>query len=765
MTLQYADLEISIHRRDEGTYSVDFRLSRPDSDETRTDRSEIKQSDLDFDGLADASYDSDEYSRKLTGGFFKSQGVKSYFSSAKSSVLSRDGMGLRLRLFVGSDAPELHPLHWELLRDPDTNFLIATSQDILFSRYLSSLDWRPVRLKPKSEMQALVVVANPSDLEANHFAPIHVEAELARARQALDDIPVTAIPAGSGEHATLTKIVAKLAENEYDILYIVCHGALSGADEPVLWLEGEDGRAKKTFGKDLVVRLQELPQRPRLVVLASCESAGNSAGEALSALGPRLVEAGIPAVLAMQGKVSVQTIEQFMPRFFESVRQEGHIDQAMAVARGLVRDRPDSWMPVLFMRLKSGRLWYVPGYADEQKFDRWRALISDIEMKKVTPIIGPGTFEPLNICIRGIAERWAEAFQYPMAQYERDSIPKVAQFLSADQSATFPYAQLVSYLRSDIQKRYKNDLDESMLAPRAPLMELIDQVGARRRERNPEEAYRILAQLPFKIFVTTDTNNLLANALREAGKEPTVMLCPWNKYTAKQVANASLDEFEPDEKHPIVFHVFGLGTRLLNIRDSKNPIPIIGPGELQHSDRIPRQYTAQIDLDLNKHLTARRAYYFDDYIEVLYGVYYLEHILIADDMLATYGLFYDFIRGKESSEQTTEQYYKDVVAIQTTKEFREISVGSDSKHPHIIYLDDAPTFTLSLADGEKRTVTFVNENYFKGIKEKIDISEDSISKIYWVRDAEKMSENAIKALRFRLRIHKGANDDNPDSAL
>ncbi|RPH58808.1 MAG: hypothetical protein EHM81_09320, partial [Chloroflexi bacterium] len=76
MTLQYADLEISIHRRDEGTYSVDFRLSRPDSDETRTDRSEIKQSDLDFDGLADACYDSDEYSRKLTGGFFKSQGVK-----------------------------------------------------------------------------------------------------------------------------------------------------------------------------------------------------------------------------------------------------------------------------------------------------------------------------------------------------------------------------------------------------------------------------------------------------------------------------------------------------------------------------------------------------------------------------------------------------------------------------------------------------------------------------------------------------------------
>ena len=103
--------------------------------------------------------------------------------------------------------------------------------------------------------------------------------------------------------------------------------------------------------------------------------------------------------------------------------------------------------------------------------------------------------------------------------------------------------------------------------------------------------------------------------------------------------------------------VTGLGTRLLNIRNSINPIPVLGPAELQHSDRIPPQYTTQVDPDRNKHLIARRAFYYDEYIEVLYGVYYLEYILSADDMLATYGLFYDFIRGKESSEQTTEQYY------------------------------------------------------------------------------------------------------------
>lgn len=205
----------------------------------------------------------------------------------------------------------------------------------------------------------------------------------------------------------------------------------------------------------------------------------------------------------------------------------------------------------------------------------------------------------------------------------------------------------------------------------------------------------------------------------------------------------------------------GLGNRLLTIRGLENPIPVLGPGELQHSERIPPQYTTQISLDKNKHLTARRAFYVGEYIEVLYGVYYLEYILIADDMLATRGLFYDFITATESSEQTTEQYYKDVVAIATTKEFRRISI--DSEDQATIYIDDAPTFTLSLADGEKRTVTFVNEKYFMGIKEKINISEDKISKIYWIRDSEKIADNAIKALRHRLRIHKGTSEDDADS--
>ena len=90
----------------------------------------------------------------------------------------------------------------------------------------------------------------------------------------------------------------------------------------------------------------------------------------------RLAEAGVPAVIAMQGNVTMRTIADFMPVFFKELQRDGQIDRAVVAARGTVRERPDFWMPVLFMRLKSGRIWYVPGFGDDRKgFEKWPALI------------------------------------------------------------------------------------------------------------------------------------------------------------------------------------------------------------------------------------------------------------------------------------------------------------------------------------------------------------------------------------------------------
>jgi hypothetical protein len=189
-----------------------------------------------------------------------------------------------------------------------------------------------------------------------------------------------------------------------------------------------------------------------------------------------------------------------------------------------------------------------------------------------------------------------------------------------------------------------------------------------------------------------------------------------------------------------------------------NPVQILGPGELQNPKRFPPTFTEinasdDINFDIKKHLTARRAFEgLDGTIHVLYGIYYIECILIAKDMLATYGLFYDFITGKSHSVEITEQYYDDVVSIVINEEFRWIKRNESGEKD--IYIEDAPTFTMSLASGESRKVTFVSEKYFMKIKDEIGIAEENISKIFLVQTSTIHTYNAIRALRSQLRLHK-----------
>jgi hypothetical protein len=340
------------------------------------------------------------------------------------------------------------------------------------------------------------------------------------------------------------------------ISLLVCHGALS-RDEPLLWLEDE-GKAAVTQGVELVTRLRELTQRPLLVVLASCQSAASPTyGEALSALGPRLAEAGIPAVIAMQSNVSLQTIAEFMPAFFNEMQKDGQIDRALSAARGAVRQRPDFWMPALFMRLKSGRIWYKPGFGEERgSFEKWPSIIRTISRGLCTPILGPGLYESLLGSQHDIARRWAEAYNYPMAPHERESLPQVAQFLAVNQYEQAPYDELQDYLKQDIRTRYGPELPSDLSSNGATLDQLIEAAGAIRRQRAIAEPYKVLASMPLPVYITTNWNNLLSAALIEAGKDPKIVLCPWNDYVEQLQADFDLG-YKPTAERPLVYHLFG----------------------------------------------------------------------------------------------------------------------------------------------------------------------------------------------------------------
>jgi hypothetical protein len=559
----YADLEIGLHRRDTDSYGVELRFSQPGSDaDVRLVREGVSTVRFDFNRLRSLELDTAAYGQLLGESLFAEPATRTAFAQACSTAQALD-VSLRLRLFIGPSAPELHGLRWETLRDPQDGSSLPTSEQVLFSRYLSSLDWRPVRLRAKADLRALVVIASPANLTdyrpgGRSLAPLDVAGELERAQSGLGGIPVT--PLASGGSATLRNMSTHL-HDDYDILYLICHGALIKG-EPHLWLEDEAGNVEVVIGSQLVTRLSELRQRPRLVMLASCQSAasGDDArsddGGVLAALGPRLAEAGIPAVLAMQGNVTMQTLARFTPMFFRELQRDGQIDRAMAVARGAVREQPDWWVPVLFMRLKSGRLWYVPGFADERGLEKWPSLLRHIRRGQCTPILGPGLAEPLVGSRREIARRWAETYHFPMAAHACEDLPQVAQYLAVNQDYRFLWDELGEYLRQEILRRYSEDVPD---APRdAPLKDLITAVGATRREHDSAEPHRILAQFPLPIYITTDPSNLLTEALISAGKEPQVEFCRWNdKVEMLPSIYDTEPTYRPDVQRPLVYHLFG----------------------------------------------------------------------------------------------------------------------------------------------------------------------------------------------------------------
>jgi CHAT domain/SIR2-like domain len=554
-----AELEIGLHRLDANRYSVELRSRPPDSD---ADMAPVRgTTTFDIQKVQAAGWDGAEAAGKaLSDHLFADPAVMAHYQQACTAAETA-GAVLRVRLFIGPTAPELHALKWELLLDPRTGKPLATRERVLFSRYLSSHDWRPVKLRPQESLRALVVIANPSDLDEYQLAPVDVEGERKRAKDALGEISIDEVTGPE----TLSRLIDGL-RGEFDILYLVAHGAMVNGD-PVLWLESAGGASDKRSGRDLVDRLEELPRPPRLLVLASCQSGDTGARSddgALVALGPRLAESGIPAVVAMQGNVSMATVEHFMPVFFRELCRDGQIDRAMAAARLAVRDRPDVASPVLFLRLTSGRIWYVPGFArvPGEEDDLWRGLLTSLKSRKpkCMPILGSGLLERYLGPTREFARRWAERNHFPLASHAREDLPRVAQYLSVNFKAAVLRNMFEQELSIAVRRHLGRNEKESTADDSPSASDLLSRAGALRRRKVPAEPHRVLAALPFPIYLTTNPDHLLVEALREAGKHPEVGLCPWSEkvdWSDSIFAPGRDPDFRPSVERPLVYYLFG----------------------------------------------------------------------------------------------------------------------------------------------------------------------------------------------------------------
>lgn len=307
------------------------------------------------------SADPAAYGRRLSAALFADPAAREALGVARAQAAA-DGLPLHLSLDLSACGPAVHDLWWETLQDPEPGRVgLALSERLPFSRFLASDAPAPPRVRPDPARLAVVAVASPDDLADAGLAPIYASAELARARAALSPLRVAGLGRPEGPPCTAGRLLAALRDGP-DILCLICHGSVVDG-EAHLWLESEGGRAAPIAARELAAQLDALPYsaQPALVVLAACASggAGDGAPPAITA-GPLIAGNGVTAVVAVNGGLTLATNSAFLEAMLREALRDGQIDRAVAAARGAVRERPDWWAPVLWLRLPHGRLWAAP---------------------------------------------------------------------------------------------------------------------------------------------------------------------------------------------------------------------------------------------------------------------------------------------------------------------------------------------------------------------------------------------------------------------
>ncbi|HJZ98231.1 MAG TPA: CHAT domain-containing protein [Candidatus Solibacter sp.] len=525
-------------------------------------------------GLTDALDDAAAYGKLLGDAVFADAGISNAVVNAKG----RAGIkGFRFRL--DCDDAVIQALRWETILFQNQPLFTG---GICLSRYLSP---HKDTAKPLSRdsLRALIFISNPKSIEFTgavddpnfsadappeeqiHLAPIDVAKERAVAEKNLKGqsadgaITLTTDFLGSPGGGKLAELMRKLGEG-YDILYIVCHGAWNNGN-PVLYMEGDDGEVLDMDATKLADALGTMPAPPRLVVMASCQSAGSGeptvASKKLSALGPLMARAGVPAVIAMQGFVTMATAEDFMGMLFAGLRQHGQVDRAVAAARAYAGGigRKDYWMPVLYSSSRSGSIFAPKNQGFEPGKDKtpWQTITSRIKMGLCIPVLGPDCLAPIWGSTIELAEVLAKKYDFPLEEHLSQNLPSVAQY--------------IKQVRDDSEYLIALDQHLSARCPDAPagkdVWDRLSAVGQLRRTSGITDVHALLAALPCPIYFTACHDTLLEDALTERGRTPVVDFARWKEDVRNMAMYPKIDDEHttPSPDHPVVYHLLGVCTK------------------------------------------------------------------------------------------------------------------------------------------------------------------------------------------------------------
>jgi SIR2-like domain len=163
----------------------------------------------------------------------------------------------------------------------------------------------------------------------------------------------------------------------------------------------------------------------------------------------------------------------------------------------------------------------------------WEELLYSIDEQQCTPFIGAGASSDWLPLGYKISTEMAQEYDYPLS--DGDQLDKVSQFVAIEQGDMVPKNFIVRRLKKTIPPDFSKD-----------------------EYRNTP--YAILADLRLPIYITTNYDEFMENALMRRGRNPDSEYCRWNNFLRKQTDIHSVfdnTEYRPSQKNPLVYHLHG----------------------------------------------------------------------------------------------------------------------------------------------------------------------------------------------------------------
>jgi hypothetical protein len=157
----------------------------------------------------------------------------------------------------------------------------------------------------------------------------------------------------------------------------------------------------------------------------------------------------------------------------------------------------------------------------------WNLLLRRIKDGRCTPFLGAGACFGALPLGADLAREWAAETNYPLN--DASDLAKVGQFLAVTEDPMSPKEKI----REIFKKLKPPDFTQ------------------------PDEPHGLLADLPFEVYLTTNYDNFMVQALRSRNRDPKLELCRWNRQLQKLEPSIFKSGFDPTPANPVVFHLHG----------------------------------------------------------------------------------------------------------------------------------------------------------------------------------------------------------------